>query len=104
MTPAIEAPPVAFTEANIDHRHLPDTDGSIVTNATEHSQSQNLRPPDGIRGVRRFAESEAIHAADGSHRRARLAGRHRRAGQGQPGQVADAGTATAAAGALSNAH
>ncbi len=39
MTPAIEAPPVAFTEANIDHRHLPDTDGSIVTNATEHSQS-----------------------------------------------------------------
>ena len=42
MTPAIEAPPVAFTEANIDHRHLPDTDGSIVTNATEHSQSQLL--------------------------------------------------------------
>ena len=39
MTPAIATPPEAFTEANIDHRHLPDTDGSIVTNATEHSQS-----------------------------------------------------------------
>ena len=48
MTPAIATPPEAFTEANIDHRHLPDTDGSIVNNATEYSQSQllttSLRP------------------------------------------------------------
>ena len=48
MIPAIAMPPEAFTEANIDHRHLPDTDGSIVNNATEHSQSQllttSLRP------------------------------------------------------------
>ena len=42
MTPAIATPPEAFTEANIDHRHLPDTDGSIANNATEHPQSQLL--------------------------------------------------------------
>jgi Uma2 family endonuclease len=48
MTPAIATPSEAFTEANIDHRHLPDTDGLPLTNATEHSQSQlltsSLRP------------------------------------------------------------
>ena len=48
MTPATATPPEAFTEANVDHRHLPDTDGLPVTNATEHSQSQlltsSLRP------------------------------------------------------------
>jgi len=48
MTPAIATPAEAFTEANIDHRHLPDTDGLPLTNATEHSQSQlltsSLRP------------------------------------------------------------
>ena len=42
MTPAIATPPEAFTEANIDHRHLPDTDGSIVNNAAEHTQSYFL--------------------------------------------------------------
>jgi Uma2 family endonuclease len=48
MTPAIATPPEAFTEAAIDHRHLPDTDGLPLTNATEHSQSylltSSLRP------------------------------------------------------------
>ena len=39
MIPAIATPPEAFTEANVDHRHLPDTDGSIVNNSTELSQS-----------------------------------------------------------------
>ena len=39
MTPAIATAPEAWTEATVDHRHLPETDGIPVTNAAEHAQS-----------------------------------------------------------------
>ncbi len=42
MARMIVPPPLAFSEEFVDHRHLPDTDGSISNNSTEHSQSSIL--------------------------------------------------------------